>query len=137
MSGNCPCLRLMGMNHSRVLRFAFLWIALLPVSQVAPAQVKRALLIGINTYSPETKDASGNTEPSTRLVTTGDTQAHPVDSRFSGMVVWYNLDGPENDVENMAAVLPQFGFSQINQLTGQNLSLIHISEPTRRTPISY
>jgi uncharacterized caspase-like protein len=110
----------MGMNHSRVLRFAFLWIALLPVSQVAPAQVKRALLIGINTYSPETKDASGNTEPSTRLVTTGDTQAHPVDSRFSGMVVWYNLDGPENDVENMAAVLPQFGFSQINQLTGQN-----------------
>ena len=110
----------MDMSHSRILSFVFTSIVLMSVPESALAQVKHALLIGINTYSPADGDASGNPQRSTRSLTTGDQQAHHTDSRFSGTVVWENLDGPENDVKNMAAVLPQFGFKEINQLTGQS-----------------
>jgi uncharacterized caspase-like protein len=108
------------MSRSRILRFVFTWIALLSVPHAGVAQVKHALLIGINTYSPAGGDASGNPERLTRSITAGDKQAHQTDSRFSGTAAWENLEGPENDVKSMAAVLPQFGFKEINQLTGQN-----------------
>jgi hypothetical protein len=110
----------MDMNHSRISRFVFTWIALLSLPQAAPAQLKHALLIGINTYTPAGRDASGSAERAANPIPAGDKQAHHADSRFSGTVAWQNLDGPENDVKNMAAVLPQFGFKEINQLTGQN-----------------
>jgi uncharacterized caspase-like protein len=108
------------MNHSRIVRFVFTWIVLLSVPQVALAQVKHALLIGINIYTPAGRDASANAEQSVNSVTAGGKQPRNMDSRFSGTVAWQNLDGPENDVKSMAAVLPQFGFKEINQLTGQN-----------------
>jgi uncharacterized caspase-like protein len=82
--------------------------------------VKHALLIGINIYTPAGRDASANAEQSVNSVTAGGKQPRNMDSRFSGTVAWQNLDGPENDVKSMAAVLPQFGFKEINQLTGQN-----------------
>jgi hypothetical protein len=110
----------MDMNLLRIFRFVFLWLALLSVPHAGLAQVKHALLIGINTYTPAGGDASGMAERSAHSVAAGDKQAHHTDSRFSGTVAWQNLDGPENDVKNMAAVLPQFGFKEINQLTGQN-----------------
>jgi uncharacterized caspase-like protein len=102
------------------VRFVFTWIVLLSVPQVALAQVKHALLIGINIYTPAGRDASANAEQSVNSVTAGGKQPRNMDSRFSGTVAWQNLDGPENDVKSMAAVLPQFGFKEINQLTGQN-----------------
>ena len=82
------------------------------ISLPLSAQVKRALLIGINTYTPEGEKADVK-------VKVEDKQPHKPDSRFAGTIAWPNLDGPERDVESMAAVLPNFGFTEIHQLTGQ------------------
>jgi hypothetical protein len=110
----------MDINHSRILRSVLVWLAVLSVPHLALAQVKRALLIGINTYTPAGSNASGNGERSVSPITPGDKQAHNADSRFSGTIAWQNLEGPENDIKTMAALLPQFGFTEINQLTGQS-----------------
>lgn len=104
------------MNRPRILRCVLVWLAVLSVPHLALAQVKRALLIGINTYTPTGGDAAEPAHP----ITAGDNQVHHTDSRFSGTIAWQNLDGPENDVKSMAAVLPQFGFTEINELTGQS-----------------
>jgi hypothetical protein len=78
------------MNHSRIVRFVFTWIVLLSVPQVALAQVKHALLIGINIYTPAGRDASANAEQSVNSVTAGGKQPRNMDSRFSGTVAWQN-----------------------------------------------
>lgn len=83
-----------------------LWIL---VPSLASGQVKRALLIGINTYTAE----------NTTRIRSADNQIHAPDSRFVGTIAWKNLEGPESDVDNMSAVLPNFGFTEIHQLKGQ------------------
>jgi Caspase domain len=95
----------------RTLSYSFVAIVLLTFPSLSAAQTKRALLIGINIYTPE--------GTSVHLVSADDKQVHRPDSRFVGTIAWPNLDGPERDVESMAAVLPDFGFTEIHQLTGQ------------------
>jgi uncharacterized caspase-like protein len=92
---------------SRLSFIAFASCLLL--APLGSAQTKRALLIGINTYTPE----------KTTVIRPGDNQVHASDSRFAEGQSWPNLEGPENDVEDMAAVLPSFGFSEIHKLKGQ------------------
>ena len=96
----------------RSIRLFLLGAATFTFSVSALAQTRSALLIGINTYSPQ--DSKGTSQNPLRNGQTG----HAPDSRFGETIAWPNLQGPENDAATMAALLPQFGFSDIHQLKG-------------------
>jgi hypothetical protein len=97
---------------SKTLLCLLVAITVVAAPALSRAQVKRALLIGINTYTPERAETTVHRA-------SPDEQVHKPDSRFAGTIVWPNLDGPEMDVQSMVAVLPDFGFTEIHQLTGQ------------------
>jgi len=108
------------MNNSRICSVVLTLIAFLSVSHPALTQVKRALLIGINTYNPARDGAAGNAELSAQSGTANGKQEHQPDSRFSSAASWQNLRGPEDDVKNMAALLPQFNTVELyNAFTGR------------------
>jgi hypothetical protein len=81
------------------------------LSVFAFGQKRSALLIGVNTYSPEDWEPSEIPVRNAQL-------GHAPDSRFAVTIAWPNLQGPENDVASMAAILAQFGFAETHQLTG-------------------
>jgi hypothetical protein len=94
---------------------ACILVAVISVGGLASAQTKHALLIGINTYSPE-EGISAAKNPRTELA--DGSQPHTTDSRFGQKIAWHNLEGPEADVKSLAALLSTFGFTDIHTLTG-------------------
>jgi uncharacterized caspase-like protein len=103
---------------SLIFSACFACALLLAVSSRAFGEAKRALLIGINTYTPD--EGANNSEGHSSIpIQPADKQSHAPDSRFGGAATWPNLEGPETDVDSMAAVLPNLGFTEIHQLKGQ------------------
>ena len=106
---------------SRLFSAFFTCSLLLALPSLAFGETKHALLIGINTYDP-TEGTSAGEERTSNPIRSADKQNHAPDSRFGGAAKWPNLEGPEADVESIAAVLPNMGFTDIHQLKGQKAS---------------
>jgi len=84
---------------SRLLPFS-LALAFAFASATAGAEVRRALLIGIDKYAPDEKAAPGQAP---------ETASRPNPSKGRG--AWYDLDGAVNDVEAMGEILvARYGF---------------------------
>jgi len=91
----------------RIARVAVV-LAFIAVSSVGvQAATKRALLIGINHYSPTTAEAAALKKISA--------EPHKADSRFAPGYEWPDLNGPLNDVESMHLLLRDtYGFPDAN-----------------------
>jgi hypothetical protein len=99
---NRHIMRLYGPSYLGLLLVALC----LGVSPVSYAEVRRALLIGIEDYAPP----SGAVRP-----TPG--PAHDPDSRFAPGTTWESLHGPLNDVAGMQFLLTnRFGFHELRVL---------------------
>jgi hypothetical protein len=79
------------------IRIALVFGLMLASSVCAQAQTKRALLIGINRYSPSVDERIELKKI--------DAEPHKADSRFAPGYEWPDLRGPLNDVESMHLLL--------------------------------
>ncbi len=91
----------------RILRVASASALLLVFAICARGGTKRALLIGINQYSPSAAE-----DAALKKITS---EPHRADSRFAPGYEWPDLKGPLNDVESMHLLLRDtYGFPESN-----------------------
>src|SRR5680860_1620721 len=110
------------------------------VSVVASGVMVIALLVLCLSVAPARADITPGYDPYTHTGgshsgRTGDKECTPRED-FINTVFWYRGSGSRNMQRWLSSVL---GYTNVynGPLAPKFLSLIHISEPTRRTPISY
>src|SRR5271154_917675 len=90
-----------------ILRFTLASTLLLLFLEPAQCATKRALLIGINHYSPSADEYAALKKI--------DAEPHKADSRFAPGYEWPDLRGPLNDIESMHLLLRDtYGFPESN-----------------------